>query len=392
MDLRVIILLVCLIALVSAKIHRFSLKKRSRRTQKFPHIKQLRIDRNELRSKFGFTPLRTVNAVEETSDGSGGAVIAEALVNSYDTNIYGVINIDGQEFTVQFDTGSSDCWVPSRHCTFCKKTCGNSVFQESKSKHFRRMSRPFSITYGSGSVKGMVHSDVLTIGDLKIENQGLGFVNSSTTCSVFDGICGMAFPALSRTKSTPIVQNMIAQNLLKQPVFSFYMKSGSSDGGSLILGGTNSSLHYGPLTYTNVTEDKYWTFHMDFIGIHDSDTKRCPSGCKAILDSGTSLIAGPAADIVHLNEAIGAQYDSTYDLWTVNCSEIEKLPNAEIGIEDKVFYIKPQTYVIVYEDICLSGFMDMRGLTYWILGDVFMRDNYSVFDVENKRIGIAPAV
>ncbi|KAH8412285.1 hypothetical protein KR009_001008 [Drosophila setifemur] len=392
MNLRAIILLFCLIAVVGARLHRFALGKRTRRHQNLPHQKHHKQHRNALRRKFGFTPLRTVNAVSENNETVSGGVVNEVLVNSYETNFFGVISIGGQKFTVQFDTGSSDCWVPSHNCATCRKKCGNHVFQESKSKTFHRIGRPFSITYGSGSVDGLVNSDVLALGELRIENQGLGFVNTSDTCSVFDGICGMAFPTLSRTKSTPPFQNMMVQKLVEKPVFSFYMKSGSSDGGTMIIGGSNSSLYYGPLTYTNVTEAKFWSFQMDFIGIHGKDTKRCTSGCKAIMDTGTSLIVGPSVDIVYINGAIGAVYDSNYDLWMVNCTNIGNLPHIELGIAGRKFYIKPQTYVIVYADFCLSGFMDMRGLTYWILGDVFIRDNYVEFDVGNQRIGIAPAV
>ncbi|XP_039499695.1 pepsin-2B [Drosophila santomea] len=393
MNIRVIILLFCLIVLVDGKkIHRFRLQRRSHRHHKIPHPHLHLQFRNALRRKYGYTPLRTVNAVNVTSESAKGAVLVEPLINSYDTNFFGVVSLGDQPFTMQFDTGSSDFWVPSSHCRFCIKQCGNKFFRESKSKSFRSSGTPFSITYGSGSVKGMVASDNVAFGDLKIQNQGIGLVNISDSCSVFDGIAGFAFQQLSMTKSVPPFQQMIDQQLVEQPIFSFHLKSGSSDGGSMILGGSNSSLYYGPLTYTNVTEAKYWTFKMDFIKVHGKGSRHCKSGCKAIMDTGTSLNVGPVLEVLHLCNDIGAVYNDTYKLYTVPCASIPQLPILVFGIAGKEFYVKPQTYVIMYADLCFVGLMDLLGLDHWIIGDVFMRENYVEFDWARRRMGIAPAV
>lgn len=39
----------------------------------------------------------------------------------------------------------------------------------------------------------------------------------------FDGVLGMAYPALAEILGKPVFDNMMAQNLVEEPVFSFYL-------------------------------------------------------------------------------------------------------------------------------------------------------------------------
>ncbi|XP_026844630.1 aspartic proteinase A3 [Drosophila persimilis] len=356
--------------------------------RKLPHGRHLWASRKHMRRKFGM-PAVTTQSTANRSTTSAPSEAIEPLFNAFQTQFYGPLFVSDQAFTVQFDTGSSDLWIPNSNCSTCVKECGNAVFQAAKSKSFKANGTSFSITYGVGKVSGVTASETVSIGQISIKDQGFGLVSQTDTCSSFDGVLGMAYPGASVTGARPPFYQMIDQKLVDSSIFSFHLKSG--DGGSLILGGSNSSLYHGSLTHVNVTQQKMWQFTMDYIGFPSKKCRRCNS-CKAIMDSGTSLIVGPTEDITQLNTKIRATYNATNGIWQVPCGRISYLPVLELGIAGKKFQVRPQEYVIAYEgDVCITGFMDLAGLNFWIIGDVFFREHYVSFDVEQNRIGIAKA-
>ncbi|SPP79963.1 cathepsin D [Drosophila guanche] len=388
MNPRAVILLLCAFGCVSDAFHRIAMQRH--RQRKLPHARHLWASRKHIRRKFGVTAAAAPQSGGSSTNSAPSEAI-EPLFNAYETQFYGPCLVGNQPFTLQFDTGSSDLWIPNANCTTCAKTCDNSVFQAAKSKSFVANGTAFKITYGIGEVSGVLATDTVSIGQISIKNQGFGLVSQTDTCSSFDGVLGLAYPAVALTRQKPPFYQMIEQKLVDQPIFSFHLKSNTTDGGSLILGGSNSSLYHGSLTHVNVTEQKLWKFTMDYIGFPSRKCRRC-NGCNAIMDSGTSLLVGPTEDITQLNRKIGAKYNTTNGLWEVQCARIKYLPVLELGIAGKKFHVRPQEYIIAYEDnVCITGFMDLAGINFWIIGDVFFREHYLLFDVEQNRIGIAVA-
>ncbi|WZZ80123.1 hypothetical protein YC2023_100695 [Brassica napus] len=102
--------------------------------------------------------------------------------------------------------------------------------------------------------------------------------------------------------------NMLKQGLIKEPVFSFWLNRNAEDeeGGELVFGGVDPKHFKGQHTYVPVTQKGYWQFDMGDVLIGGAPTGYCESGCSAIADSGTSLLAGPTTIITMINHAIGA--------------------------------------------------------------------------------------
>ena len=121
---------------------------------------------------------------------------------------------------------------------------------------------------------------------------------------------------------------------------------------------------------------------------------------KAIVDSGTSTLVGPTADVTKIAAMVNATEVRSNE-YKVDCKQTLPDITVTLGSNDKSksFVISGETWKIKiceFEVLC-TCLMGMIGLDipsaddgpFWILGDVFMRDYYSVFDVGNNQLGFA---
>ncbi|XP_030170416.1 gastricsin [Lynx canadensis] len=305
-----------------------------------------------------------------------------------------------QNFLVLFDTGSSSLWVPSVHCQ-SQACAGHSHFNSNASSTYSSNGQIFSVRYGSGGLRGIYGYDTLRVQSIQVPSQQFGLSELEPSPyflhAKFDGIMGLAFPSLAEGRTTTPLQGMLRAGVLSSPVFSFYLgrQMNPQKGAVLIFGGIDHSLHRGPIYWAPVTQERYWQIGFEEFLIGGHATGWCSQGCEAIVDTGTSLLTVPQQYLSYLLQATGAQADQ-YGQFMVDCNNVQSLPTLTFLINRVQFSLPYSSYLFRGNDICAirvqaTYLPSSSGQPLWILGDVFLRSYYSIFDIGNKRVGFAVA-
>jgi len=318
-----------------------------------------------------------------------------------EAQFYGPITIGTppQDFKVVFDTGSSNLWVPSHKCSqiSCKL---HRRYDSGKSSTYKANGTEFNIGYGSGNISGFVSNDVVGLSDVTVKGQDFAEVvkedGMAFTFGKFDGILGLGFDTISVGKAVPVWYNMMQQGLVDQKIFSFWLARNTTGmmGGQLTLGGYDKTLFKGDLQYVPLTQKGYWQIHMDAVNFEWRNL--CgEKGCKAIVDSGTSMITGPSELVNMINGQLGCIISGEECSW-LHCPDYSTLPDLEFVLNGVSYVLKPQEYIMETGGVCISALMGMDIKEpigpLWILGDRFMEKFYTVFDYENSRVGFAEAL
>jgi len=316
----------------------------------------------------------------------------EIIINDYlNAQYYGMIALGTppKDFEVIFDTGSSNLWVPSSHC---RLTCGRHTrYDSSKSLTHHKNGTEFKIMYGSGPVSGYLSEDSLHLAGIEIEHQLFAEVTDAKGLGIayglghFDGILGLAFDVLSVDGVVSPMENLLEKGHIKEPVFAFYL--GNNAPGELVIGGVDPKHFIGEISYVPLKSATYWALELESMKVGDASVT---SITTAIIDSGTSLLAGPVEEVKAIAEKIGAKKFVSGE-YTVDCKAT--LPDLTFQFAGKSYTLQGHDYILEEQGTCLLAIMGIDVKTpigsLWILGDVFMRKYYTVFNFKEKKVGFA---
>jgi hypothetical protein len=322
---------------------------------------------------------------------------SEPQTDLYNTFYLGKVNIGTpkQNFTVVLDTGSSDLWVTDKSWS----GSGKNRFDSSKSSTYKKQSGTFSIQYGSGSVSGFEGMDIACFdaSPYCAKNQIFGQVTQMQVMDQqpIDGICGMAYPSISSIGTNPPWLNIINNGspMPANPWFTVWLEElkGTPQGqigGAFTFGDYDKTNCASTGEWIPLSHQLWYEFNIDGVGSGSFGG----NAASAISDTGTSFLIGPTNDMNRIMDQLGAQYDPSMGLYSMDCSGSSK--TIDVKIKGKTYPIVSKNYLVDFGTgtcyVAASG-ADI-GDPAWILGDTFIRQYCNAYDLKGNRVGLFKAL
>ncbi|KAJ5542161.1 hypothetical protein N7535_004584 [Penicillium sp. DV-2018c] len=333
--------------------------------------------------------------------------VVEAYVPSLDNSVQ--LDQDGTDYSyfspvqigsekqlmwMQIDTGAPSTWVYDSKCK--EKVCHNHhTFDSSNSTTYEKdSSSGFTIFYGSGEVDGTLGKDTISIAGLEI-NQTFGQANNASETFQnypFDGILGLGRSNTNGWKMPSFMDIVADEKLLKSNLIGVSLSRAADDAkdGQIVFGGVDTTKFDGTISYTPTTGSE-WTIPVDDAYVNG---QKCNfSNTTATLDTGTTYILIPPDDAKTLFSLIPGSFQQpdNKNNYLVQCNSTATI---EFEISGVKYNISPKDYIgSPYSDDdpdhCISTIVSYaRNGATWLVGDVFLKNVYTVFDFDNEQIGL----
>ena len=328
----------------------------------------------------------------------GADLIASTLVGSVG------LGTPPQTLGVLFDTGSSTFWVRSSRCT-ATECIGKSSFDSSKSSTYQTL--PLTATsietirYGDGTfVNCTVNQDVLTLGKFSLLNQKVCEAsNIITSVPSTDGIIGIGPPGKRVVKSTDVFTNLLNQTGSAAVIGMWYniqRNPGPGEAGEITFGGIDDTRFTGDLQYYNLTTDRaHWQLGVTEITIEGDRNLVTNSPMTSLIDTGTTLALFPASIVEPIAAAFQGRLVTGQGIYIVDCEKVStfKPITFKFGAGTPSITLKPEQLVFRDSDTCVLIFGTTNTASgNPIIGALFLRNFYTVFDYGRERIGLGKAI
>lgn len=356
-------------------------------------------------------------------------------VIAYKTSYFGHIQAGGperQHFTVVFDTGSGHLILPSLDCE--SATCtkhrrydrqrsqdavdiehdGKAILPDAKQRD------QLSLSFGTGQVLGEFVRDKACFGPKETDCIKVHMVLAKQMTEdpfglfEFDGVLGLGLTALALNPEFSFLHQMDKQNPTMQKHFAVFLSRHEGGRSAISFGGFNKQWAASEVKWVPVElqELGYWVVSVKNVRVGSTVLDECADGdCRAILDTGTSLLGVPQGASRNLHRLLARPVPGD-DVTQRAATDCRSVPGSLIqfelsnGVEVSLTpedYSRPQPLNITtpghkdgWDLFCRSLLLPVNlqgtiGPKTFIWGEPVLRRYLTVYDWGDKRVGFAAA-
>ena len=309
-----------------------------------------------------------------------------------DLSYMAVVNLGstGSQYYMLLDSTGSQSWIYGSDCTL--QVCqSHNTFGSANSDSLTTSSSTFNVGYGTGNVSGILGTDNVTLAGLTVPLT-FGIVSDASSDLLNYPMDGILSLGQASAGDATFMNSLSQQNLVPSKLWgvrlSRHVHNTNGNDGEIDFGSPNTDLYSGSLAYsTAIADSSFWEIGIDGAGV-DGKAADIGSSRTAILDTGTSYIYMPPSDAQAIHSLIsGSKQDG--ETFTIPCSTQSIV---QISVSNVNYNISYQDIVGDTTDegtTCGSKIISREtfGPNRWLVGDVFLKNVYTVFDYDQNRVG-----
>jgi hypothetical protein len=344
-------------------------------------------------------------------------VFAEELPLTNSLNDEMIVNLclgtPKQCFNVLVDSGSFYLWVADKNSINTPDVINK--FDSSNSSTFINHKTPYSLRYGTGSAKGIISSDTLSLGkNTTLKDLNFILVNSEEGHSELDGILGMGYyydDFEYNALKFSLVDRLYQEKLINSRIFT--QKYTEDKKGLMIIGEMpeeilNDMGNYGycsAIKSIGKLKNPRWECNLKAVfygygneNLNDGNMQKIDS--QALFDTGTNLILVPLSylkilfttyfkDLANRGDCnlIGGD-DAFYSIKCSRNANLYSLPPLNFIFDDWILRMNLVELFFRYPDNSIRfGLVSNLEMNMWIFGEPLLKKFHMVFDKDKDQIG-----
>lgn len=334
---------------------------------------------------------------------------------SYFATVY--VGSDRQKVISAIDTGSSDLWVMTNTNPYCQDNdyCVGVLFDPETSSTYKNTTEPFRINYLDNSgAYGFLSQDTVEVGGVSLNNQYFGLVDNANTYETVFGISYTGNEAVGHyNRTSKKIENLYPnypvalknEGYINTISYSLYLNDLNAPEGVLLFGGVDHAKYSGNLglvPVVNIYAAEVSQPIAFYVMLNDISVKSGGHSCPLVtdfnypvlLDSGTSFGILPNRTVKAMADAYGYTWNDVDAFYEGDCNVFD-FDGLELGFSGVNMFFPADSLIAPYtsydDSVCALAIQTSDNPANFILGDVFLRSLYVVYDLENNQIAIGQA-